>query len=130
MRSLRSPARVAGATALLAAALGVGLPDSAHATGVYNATASATGALVMLSSPAIPVVTAPVDLTLPSAQTQVSSLQGNSAFAAYPYPGSDDAALPGTVTGLLAGTLPFPVPSLAGLTTIQNESFPIRGRGG
>lgn len=125
MRPLSAPVRAAAATGILAAALGVGLGEPAHASGVYNATASATGVLVMMSSPAIPVVTTPVDLTLPSAQTQVSSLQGTSAFAAYPYPGSDDAALPGTVTGLLAGLVPFPVPSLPGIPTIQNANCPV-----
>lgn len=119
------PVRGAIAVGMLAGALGIGMTGQpALADGVYNATAASSGVLVMVSSPAIPVVTTPVDLTLPSAQSQVSSLDGDSAFAAYPYPGSDDAALPGTVTGLVASLLPFPVPSLPDIPTIQSAACP------
>lgn len=96
----------------------------ADATLRYTATASAAGIRVLAASPSFPLTTTPVDATFPSAQAQVSTLRGNAGFAALPSPGTDAAALPGLVTGLLAGEVPFPVPSVPGVPTIESARCP------
>ena len=96
----------------------------ASATLRYTATASAAGVRILTSSPSFPLTTTPVDATFPSAQAQVSTLHGNTAFAALPYPGDGAASLPGLISGLVAGEVPFPVPSVPGFPTIESAQCP------
>jgi hypothetical protein len=124
--SRRRPA-AAGALLLSAASLAI-VVTAAPATASlrFSATASAAGVRVLNSSPSFPLTTTPVDATVPSAQSQISTLQGNSAFAAFPSPGADAAALPGLVSGLLAGEVPFPTPSVPGVPTVQYAQCPTK----
>ena len=121
------------AIALVATLVAVGTLWSAapaSATLRYTATASGAGVRVLITSPSFPLTTTPVDATFPSAQAQISTLRGNAAFAALPSPGADAAALPGLVSGLLAGEVPFPVPSVPGIPTIVSAHCPGAPRAG
>jgi hypothetical protein len=97
----------AGTALALVAGTPFVLGGTAHASGTFEALASAYGADYLMSNPSIPAGVQP-QFGGPVAQSQLTSLPSGTSFASMPYPGEVAAGVPGLVSGVATGVPQLP----------------------
>lgn len=103
MRRRTSLTHIVVTSSTMIAALAYAEPAQAEET--YEGTAAASGARIVFSNESIPLGIAP-QLEGPVASARLSSLDQADASAAFPSPGEDLAALPGTAAGTIGAAAP------------------------
>ena len=96
---------VALAAAVLATGAGLALGGRASAEATYTGNAEAGGLRLIFTNQSIPLNISP-QVQGPLASVTQNSLQQSDALAAFPYPGSDVAGLPGVTAGSTGLPLP------------------------
>ena len=93
------------------ATAGIGQAAGDDAPLVFSGEATASGVRVTVNAPEAPLTNTPFDAGAPTAYTQLDTIGGTSAYAAYPFPGTLFQSGPGIAVGLLNQSgVPAPSP--------------------